>query len=133
MKILQLNSVKSPSQIFKFVKQKNFDYLLILAQADEMASIPIDKLKCTIEQIMNRQIKLFINGELKEVYIKDLINMKLPKCVINGTDLINKGIKDGELIGKMFNKALDFQINEGITDKETLLNKIKGVKLSAKK
>ena len=133
MKILQLDKVKSPSQLFKFVKQKNFDYLLILAQADEMASIPIDKLKCTIEQLMNRHIKLYINSELKEVCIKDLINMELPKCVINGKDLINKGIKNGELIGKMLDKALDFQINEGITDKEVLMKKIKGVKLSNKK
>jgi len=131
MKILQLEKIKSSSQIFKFVKLPYFDYLYILAQADDKASIPINKNKMTIEQIMSRKIIIYIDGK-KEVLIKDLINMDNPKPILNGKDLINKGIKDGQLIGKMLDKALDFQINEGITDKVILLNKIKGVKLSLK-
>lgn len=133
MKILQLDKVKSSSQIFQFVKLPYFDYLLILAQADDKSSIQLNKCKSSIDDIMNRKIIIFIDGEKKEVLIKDLINMDLPKPILNGKDLISKGITNGELIGKMLNKAIDFQINEGITDKEILLNRIKGVKLSVKK
>lgn len=127
MKILQLNSFKSPSQIFKFVKQKNFEYLLILAQADEMASIPINKLKNTIRQIMEHRIVLYLNGEftLTEISIKNLTKMNLPKCVLTKKDLLDIGIKNNELIEKMLDKTLDIQINEGITNKKILLDKIK--------
>ena len=132
MQLFNLHLVKSPSHIFKFVKLPYFDYLLILTQADEKSSVHINKCEFLIDDIMNKKIKIFIDGEKKEVLIKDLINLNLPKPILNGKDIINRYTKNGELIGKLLDKALDFQINEGITDKEILLNKIKGVKLSSK-
>jgi len=133
MKILHLDSVKSSSQIFKFVKLPYFNFLLILAQADKNASISINKFNYTIEQIINRNVKLYINGKLEEICIKNLINLELPECIINEKDLIDRRITNAELIKKKLDKALDFQINDGITDKEILLNKVKGIKLSNKK
>ena len=132
MQLFNLHLVKSPSHIFKFVKLPYYEYLLILAQADEKSSVHVVRCKFLIDDLMNKKIRIYIDGIKKEVCIKDLFNYSLPKPILNGNDIINRYTKDGELIGKLLDKALDFQINEGITDKETLLRKIKGVNLSPK-
>jgi len=48
----------------------------------------------------------------------------IPK-ILMGRDLIKEGYEEGPLIGKMVNLAYEIQIEENITDKDILLERVK--------
>ena len=59
-------------------------------------------------------------------YMEKLANEPiLPEPWIRGHDLLDLGIKEGQLIGKVLKEAYDAQIEERFTDREALLEWVK--------
>ena len=102
---------------------KNPDWgedLLKLSYADGMASIPPD----------GKPLMSFYDKMVKR--IEDLKKQKkeqakLPKPLINGRDLINLGLKPGELFGEILEAIREEQLNEMINTKEEAIELVKKV------
>ena len=63
----------------------------------------------------------FVHGYMEEMANEPI----LPKPWICGHDLLELGIKEGQLIGSILKEAYDAQIEERFADRETLLEWVK--------
>lgn len=135
MRMHQLMKMKSPTKIWQFIKKTPFDDLIILAQADETGCLKtVDDAWDGILGSLQREVTIYTNEltfgiRRRTVKIDELRELDMPKPVLTGDDLIKFGKKPGPIFKKMLQKAYEFQIDDGIYDKETLFQKVKGVTL----
>lgn len=108
---------KTCKRILADIGEEQFRKLLILREADIMAQSKFNR-DSKLANIVN--MRLWLNE-----IIADNAALKMKDLKVNGTDLINLGIKPGKQIGEILNKLLDMVIDEDIkNDRQTLLNYI---------
>lgn len=118
MRAHQLVEMKSSYKIMRVTTHPFFKYLIILAKADENGCVK------TVNDEWSG-----IEAALETENVKKCLVEKMPDPILTGDDLISYGMKPSPLFRKMLEKALEFQIDDGITDKEELYKRIKGIKL----
>ena len=94
-----------------------FKELVLLSKADENGCVKI---------VDDEWPGIVAALETKKV--KECLVMEMPKPILTGDYLIEKGEKPSPLFRKKLEKALQFQIDENIEDKEELHKKVKGIK-----
>lgn len=114
----ELNNAKQVRKVLSKIGEENFAYLLKVKEADIKAQNP--------EYYEKRQEKINIAREIFKKIIDEGNCFKLKDLAVNGRDLMNIGIKDGRLIGKMLNYLLEIVIeNPQSNDKRNLLKAAK--------
>ncbi len=96
------------------VGQDNFEDLLAVKRAD-----------CLAQSMYHREEKLEYISELEQMY-KDIVAagdcLKIKDLKINGKDLINMGVPQGQRIGEILNAIFDQVVDDpSINDRDTLL------------
>lgn len=130
MRMHQLMEMKSPGKIWQFIKNTPFDDLVKLAQCDENGCIKASNDEWDgILKSLEREVKVHTPNSVKVVKINELRNMDLPKSVLNGDDLVQFGKKPGPIFKKILQKAFEFQIDQGVYDKNKLFSLTKGIQL----
>lgn len=110
----ELNNAKQVRKVLSKIGEENFDYLLKVKEADIKAQNP--------EYYEKRHEKINSAKEMLKKIIDEGNCFKLKDLAVNGRDLMNIGISDGRLIGKMLNYLLEIVIeNPQINDKKNLL------------
>jgi hypothetical protein len=128
----QLVQMKSPAKIWQFIKDTPFDDLIVLAECDENGCIKASNDEWDgILRSLEREVQVFTSGSSLKVKIDKLRKMDLPKPVLTGDDLIQFGKKPGPVFKKILQKAFEFQIDNGVYEKERLYNLTKGIQLKA--
>jgi hypothetical protein len=116
MKMHQLSEIKSKYKIMKITTHPFFKELCLLAMCDEEGCVKLEKDEW-----------LGIKASLETKKIRECLLNEMPKPILTGNDLIERGEKPSPLFRKKLEKALQFQIDNNITDKEKLYNITKGV------
>jgi CRISPR/Cas system-associated endonuclease Cas3-HD len=130
MRMHQLVQMKSPAKIWQFIKNTPFDDLIVLAECDENGCIKASNDEWDgILRSLEREVQVFTSGSSVKVKIDELRKMDLPKPVLTGYDLIQFGKKPGPVFKKILQKAFEFQIDNGVSEKERLYNLTKGIQL----
>jgi len=118
MEMHKLSEIKSKYKIMKITTHPYFKELCMLAICDEEGCVKLEK-----------DIWPGIKAALETEKIKSCLVTEIPKPILTGNDLIKKGEKPSPLFRKKLEKALQFQIDDGISDKEELYKMVKGVTL----
>jgi len=116
MQMHQLSKLKSKYKIMKITTHPYFKELCLLAICDEEGCIKLEKDEWP-----------GIKASLESEKVKSCLVSKMPKPLLTGNDLIDHGEKPSPLFRKKLEKALQFQIDNNITDKEELYKAVKGV------
>lgn len=122
MEMHKLSDLKSKYKIMKITTHPYFKELCLLAMCDEEGCIKLEK-----------DMWPGIKASLETEKVKSCLVNEMPKPILTGNDLIEKGERPSPLFRKKLEKALQFQIDNNITDKEELYKMVKGVTLCTAK
>jgi len=118
MEMHKLSDIKSKYKIMKITTHPYFKELCLLSICDEEGCIKLEK-----------DMWPGIKASLETEKIKSCLVKEMPKPILTGNDLIERGEKPSPIFRKKLEKALQFQIDNNITDKEELYKMVKGVSL----
>jgi len=116
MRYHQISEMKSKCRLWHFVSNPLFDMGIMLAKADERGCR-----KTKVDEWSGIEAALELDS------IKELRGKPMPKGILTGDDLIKEGHKPGPGFKKALEKALENQINLGMTDKTLLYKSVKGI------
>lgn len=113
----RLSSHKRKFDILEFVHQPHFEEIMLVSKADDLGSIS------TIPNDYPGYENI-----IKDPRVVECINTEMPKPVLTGNDLIERGLKPSSLFKKMLHVAYRHQYEYGETDKNKLFNFVKNIK-----
>ena len=113
-----LNKHTHKFPVMEFVHQKFFDEIMLVAQADDRGSI-----KTVYNEFSN------VEEILETPLVKECINTPMPKPILTGDDLIERGLKPNPAFKKMLRTAYKLQIEQNELDKERLFGAVKNIKI----
>lgn len=115
MRAHQLGDMKSKKAIWEITSKPIFDKLVMLAKADESACVKtVDDAWVGIEKSLEKPI------------IQSVIGKPMPKPIITGQFLIDKGRTPGPKFKHILEVALKMQIDKDMTDAEAIYKIVKG-------
>ena len=115
MRAHQLGDMKSKKAIWEITSKPIFDKLVMLAKADESACVKtVDDAWVGIEKSLEKPI------------IQSVIGKPMPKPIITGQFLIDKGRTPGPKFKHILDVALKMQIDKDMTDAEAIYKIVKG-------
>ena len=109
MRAHQLTDIKSKCKIWRMVSHPLFPRLVKIAKADE------DGCRKTENDEWDGILKAIARPDIAE-----LVGVEMPARILNGDYLIAKGYEPGPLFKKALDRAYQGQIDENITDPDTL-------------
>ncbi|KOF57061.1 hypothetical protein AGR56_10930 [Clostridium sp. DMHC 10] len=110
---VELNTFRQVRKVLSIIGERNFIDLLKIKEADIRSQNP--------EYYEERHEKINLAKEMFKKVIAENNCFKLKDLAVNGRDLINIGIKDGRLIGKILNKLLEIVIEKPETNNKSEL------------
>lgn len=116
MRFHQLSDMKSECKIWMITSHPLFKFGIMLARADERGC------RKTKEDEWYG-IDLALESDL----VKKHLDEPMPARILTGDDIIAKGYAPGPNFKKALSKAYEFQIDDGITDKDRLFSLVKGI------
>ena len=116
MRYHQISEMKSKCRLWHFISNPLFDMGIMLAKADERGCR-----KTKVDEWSGIEAALDLDR------VKCLIGKPMPARILNGNDLIERGYTPGPNFKKALDKAFEFQVNDGILDKDRLYRNIKGI------
>lgn len=128
MRMHQILNMKKTSKIWKFVHTKDFDKLVMLAKADEEGCTKTANDEWTgIVKALEKEVELKTEQGIKLVTVAELAKTDLPEPVINGHDLIKAGFKPSPKFKKALDIAFNVQIDQCVTNKDSLIKMAKTI------
>lgn len=115
MRAHQLGDMKSKKAVWEITSNPVFDKLIMLAKADESACI---------KSVTDAWVG--IEKSLEKPMIQSVIGKPMPKPIITGQFLIDKGRKPGPKFKHILDVALKMQIDKDMTDAEAIYKIVKG-------
>lgn len=115
MRAHQLGDMKSKKSVWEITSNPVFDKLIMLAKADETACI---------KSVTDAWVG--IEKSLEKPMIQSVIGKPMPKPIITGQFLIDKGRKPGPKFKHILDVALKMQIDKDMTDAEAIYKIVKG-------
>lgn len=116
MRAHQIEETKSKCKRWRLISHPLFDKLVMLARADERGCRKTKR---------DEWRGIDHSFTLPEIY--ELVGKPMPERILTGDDIIARGFEPGPTFKKALDKAYEFQIDKGITDKESLFKNVKGI------